>query len=445
MTYFQEWGFQGDPFVTEPLPASDLGRTLLVGRDRELQILRNLLRATARIITVEGPTGVGKTSLANVGAWICYNEHVQDGVGPLFIPCNRSFQLRDESNFDCDEFISGVLLEAAQTLVSRRVELQERGRGGRGLDSLGRWLDSSRISGWQATIGAAGISAGYGRSSGTRTEDSFSRAKFRNEVLTELSEVFPGDGGVVCIIDNLELLQTSAKARSMLEELRDELLHIPGLRWILAGAGGIVEGVVSTPRLDGYLSEPIMVGGIDDIYAGELLRSRREAYARGPKSETYLPLTTRCFTHLYDALAGNLRSTLGRAATYCQNCAMHEKLPSSDEEKERSYAEWLDEHSLKLLEAVDAQITPRAWEVFDLAMSQFDGRFAASAYESFGFNSPQAFSSHLRTLENTGMAASFFGEADRRRKTVEVTPKGRLVHFARQDAPLALDLSDVGV
>ena len=91
MTYYQEWGFQSDPFVTKPLPASQLGRTLLVGRNQELREFVGLLRATSQIVTLEGETGVGKTSLANVGAWVCYDQHTSEGIGLLFILCNRSF------------------------------------------------------------------------------------------------------------------------------------------------------------------------------------------------------------------------------------------------------------------------------------------------------------------------------------------------------------------
>ncbi len=275
MTYFQEWGFQTDPFVTKPLPASQLGRTLLVGRERELRDFVNLLRATSRIVTLEGATGVGKTSLANVASWVCYDQHTSEGIGPLFIPCNRSFQLRGDDTFHFETFVSGVLMEVAQTLVLKRRELEEYGRKADGIESLDRWLNSTRVSGWQATVGAAGFNVGLGRSSSGNAGSGYERAGFRNQVLTELNEIFPGDGGVVCIIDNMELLQTSSKARSMLEGLRDELLHIPGIRWVLAGAGGIIRGVVSSPRLDGYLSDPITIRGIDDNTAVPLTRPKK--------------------------------------------------------------------------------------------------------------------------------------------------------------------------
>lgn len=73
----------GDPAAPAPLPAS---LTDLVGRDREVSDLAQLLAVTggpARLVTVTGPPGVGKTRLAiEVGRWIG-REH---DICPAFVP-----------------------------------------------------------------------------------------------------------------------------------------------------------------------------------------------------------------------------------------------------------------------------------------------------------------------------------------------------------------------
>jgi hypothetical protein len=58
-------------------------------------------------------------------------------------------------------------------------------------------------------------------------------------------------GGFLCVIDRLELLQTSKAARALPEAIRDTALNLPGLHWVLCGAKGIVPTCASSPRLEG--------------------------------------------------------------------------------------------------------------------------------------------------------------------------------------------------
>jgi len=76
-------GPAGDPSAPAPLPAS---LTDLYGRDREMSDLAQLLAVTggpARLVTITGPPGVGKTRLAiELGRWVG-REH---DVCPAFVP-----------------------------------------------------------------------------------------------------------------------------------------------------------------------------------------------------------------------------------------------------------------------------------------------------------------------------------------------------------------------
>src|SRR5262249_6905729 len=130
-------------------------------------------------------------------------------------------------------------------------------------------------------------------------------------------EIFPNgeSGGIICCIDNLELLRESEAARAALEALRDEILTVRGLRWIICGSTGIVRTLASTPRLQGYLHVPIEIGDVDHNLSGEILQSRIDAYRI--RDDAYLPMTSRDFTSLYGALRGNLRDTLSAADDYC--------------------------------------------------------------------------------------------------------------------------------
>lgn len=48
------------------------------------------------------------------------------------------------------------------------------------------------------------------------------------------------------MLDNLELLQVAETTRRILEQLRDELFTTPGVRFVLCGANGMINSVVSS-------------------------------------------------------------------------------------------------------------------------------------------------------------------------------------------------------
>jgi len=246
-----------------------------------------------------------------------------------------------------------------------------------------------------------------------------------------LEQIFPSpeDGGVICTIDNLELLQSSEAARNKLEALRDELFNFPGLRWVLCGSLGIIFGVVSSPRLDGYLHKPIEVGEIGSDHTTELLESRIAGYGK-PGVEPYLPITPKSFEWLYQVLRGNLRSVLNQADDYCQ--FMFDRYPpQTDDEKDTEFAQWLLAQAADAYDAAKAQLRPAPLKVFQDACDRVV--FSPGDFSEFGFSSIQAIRPHIRDLESVQLLVSTQDEADKRRKTIQVTGRGWLVkHYLDQ-------------
>lgn len=432
MNIYQEWGFVDSPFQVTPLPPSELGENLLVGREKELESLSRKLFNPPKIATVEGLNGVGKTSLVNVAAFKAYRDCLSGWNGPLLIPCNKVFQL--DTSKVADVFIDEVLMAVAQTLIDRAKAIQ-------GLSDsiktapIDKWLNSPQISSLQGGLSIAGHGANIGGNAETNTSSGFERSGFRKEIELWLQQLFPtqNDGGVICVIDNLELLQTSDAVRLLLEQLRDRLLVLPGLRWVLCGALGIVLGTVSSPRLEGFLHAPIEVSGVDEALSAEIYHSRLIAYADSEAQSTYMPLCLEDFETLYTILHRNLRSTLGRADSFCQSVAEH-SIPQTLEEKRGVFSEWLNTESTAALTAAQSALKPRAWEVFSVAIT-LGGVFSPSDFQEFEFNSSMALRPHVKDLEDAGLLVSTQDEGDKRRKTIQVTPKGWLVKYAK-------DLSD---
>lgn len=420
MNIYREWGFTEPIFATASLPANEIGEMLLVGRETELQTLQRRILNPPKLVTVEGLNGVGKTSLVNVAAFKVFKQY--DGGGPLFLPCVQSFQLHPDKN--ATAFVEEVIMAVAQTLISYR-KVTSRFNSPKKLDELDKWLNRGQLTTY--TAGTAVFS--LGEASETNTSAGFERSGFKKVVLECLKEVFPtsDSGGIVCVVDNLELLESSKIARITLEALRDEVLTIPGLRWVLCGALGIVLGVASSPRLEGWLHAPVEVGSFSDDLAKEVLTSRTNAFCAG--NGYYLPLLEEDFEELYEVLNRNLRSVLSKADDYCQ-WAADRPLPKTTEDKKRYFSRWLDEQSDRAYSAFRSKLRSRAIELFDAAVVR-GGVFAPSDYEEFGFNSVEAIRPHVKDLEEAGVLVSTQDDGDKRRKTIQVTPLGWLVHYAK--------------
>ena len=436
MNIYQEWGFSDSPFQVSPLPPSELGSRLLIGREAELRTLKRRLLNPPKIATIEGLNGVGKTSLVNVAAYQVYSEVLSGWDAPLLIPCNTIFQLN--ASKDAEDFIDEVLMAVAQTLIDRGKAIG--GSSQIRTAQLDSWLNAPQVSTLQASLSILGNGGGLGKGVETNTSSGFERSGFRKEVLRWLSDMFPtsNDGAVICTIDNLELLQTSDTVRRLLEELRDKLLNIQGLRWVLCGALGIVLGTVSSPRLEGFLHSPIVISGVDESLAAEIYTSRMAAYEPSDESatSTYLPLCAEDFERLYEILHRILRSTLSKADSFCQWVADNyspDSVPADAGAKRDAFSSWLAHESSEALKAAKDVLKPRAWEVFAVAID-LDGVFSPSDYEAFDFNSSQALRPHVKDLEDAGLLVSTQDEGDKRRKTIQVTPLGWLVKYA-QDNP----------
>ena len=374
-----------------------------------------------KLATLEGLNGVGKTSIVNVASFKMFSQHIQAKTGPLYIPCRKIFQLNP--NQDLPTFIDSVLMEVGQTLIDRASLIRQKypTLHTTGID---RWLNSPQLLSFQA--GGWGFQVGY--QSEMNTSAGFERSGFRKAVATCLEQVFPApeSGGVICTIDNLELLQSSDVARQQLEQLRDELLNMPGLRWVLCGALGIVYGVVASPRLEGFLHKPIEVGEISGMHAADILRSRLAAFGKGP-STPYLPLRPEDFARLYEVLRGNLRSVLSYTDDYCQWIA-DGQAPSGDVQREQKFKAWMAAQAAAAHDAARQELRPRAVEVFQKATAG-TGVFSPSDFDDFNFNSVQAFRPSIRDLEAVGLLVSTQDDGDKRRKTIQVTPKGWMVQM----------------
>jgi hypothetical protein len=266
------------------------------------------------------------------------------------------------------------------------------------------------------------------RGSEPNTTAGFTESGFRSTVEGWLSATFPtrDSGGFLCVIDNLELLDTSQGARALLEAMRDTVLDQPGLRWVLAGARGIIRTAAASPRLEGRLAEPLELLPIGDDVISEVIDRRIETYRT--RQDALAPVGAASFRHLYDVVNRNLRTALKFAEDFSFWLYDQDGVPPDAEDYARLLEVWLTDQADK--SANDTVLTPRAWELFD-TLSALGGSCSPSDFQIFGFNSPEAMRSYVKALEDANLAVSTRDDTDKRRKTIGLTPRGWLVRYAR--------------
>lgn len=422
---YNEWNFTDNPFSAMPLAADATGNKLFVGREDELRKIAIRLASSSSAVCLDGLVGVGKTSLANIAAYRAQQAYLSNRRSkPLIVPCRRSFQVSESES--PDDFRLRVLTEVAQTLLEK-ASAYRLGLNMDGSVGLNAWLNSPLLSQW--SLGVPVFSAGGGNQA--NESHGFTNSGFARTVIGWLENIFPEDrsGGIVCVLDNLELLETSSAARKKIEALRDTLFTIPGLRWILCGAHGILQGVVASQRLVGHLQEPVYVPPLALAQAQEVFNARVQTFAIPDDKPTYLPLEADDFHRLYLIVHSSLRNTLAYASDYCMHIAEASTYPRTTEEKKARFDIWLQKMAKTVRDAVSSQVTPRALVLFNTAIQSFDGEFSPSDFEALGFKSVQAMRPHVRTLEEVGLLEAQKDDTDQRRKSIAVTGKGWLIHW----------------
>ena len=420
---YDAWGLNGNPFETTSLGANRQGSQLLIGRDQVVARFQQHLSAPPRAVTIEGAVGVGKTSLVNVAVYRALESYLQSEAGPLFVPALEPLQVLEGDGLE--QFLDKVYVLLARTLIQRAAEIKGLGWALPSTSAINEWLNEPLITRLSGSVGGLGVQRSAERNDGEQYE----RGAFRAEVQSWLRAVFPRreSGGVVCLVDNLELLRTSDRARRLVEGLRDPMFSIPGVRWVFCGANGITRSVAGSPRLDGYLHDPIDVNALGAGTAREIYDSRMAAFASGDAVPD-LPLAREGFVELFTILGSNTRSALKYADTYCMSEVGSYGL--TELEKSDRLNRWLLTQSKAVYEACREEVGDRAWRLFEVACSKLP-QFAPGDFSEFDFNSSQAMVPHVRSLENSGLLASEVDEEDNRRRTISVTPKGWLARYAR--------------
>lgn len=424
MDIYKSWGFYGTPFDTKPLLPDDEGVKLLVGRDREIRQIQKRLYSSNSIITVEGDNGIGKTSLTNIAAYKLYeNVDELEELDTLFIPCNAIFQLTNED--EVSDFEDEVLIAIAQTLITNAKKLKDQGVNLPNLKGINSWINQTYINEIQAGLTLFGFGGSLGGAKTVQDTEGLRKSGLKKQILDWLGAIFPltRGGGVICILDNLELLETSIVARKQLEKLRDTLFTFRGIKWILCGSLGIIRGVMSSPRLEGRLHDPIDIRQLSIDKAGEVYDARINLFSMFEDTSKNLPLKKNHFELLYRKLNGNLRSTLQYSDDYCMWFDDRYGDRHDYSALNNKFHEWIKEITVKRCDAVISQIGKKPIQTFITACRVHSGKFTLNDFKTFNL-SLQTLNKHSKGLEAVNMVSFNIPDENNRPKSIEVTSSG---------------------
>lgn len=342
------------------------------------------------------------------------------------IPLPTPFQLTPQ---DSDKtFAAKVLYEVANAFIKHHDLLVDRGLNAPSTAAIDKWLNAPLLGSGGINVSVLGSGGGVTGGVEPNASGGFTEAGFAAIISKWLKDCFPTrqSGGFIGIIDNLELLETSQTTRALLGSMRDTVLNMTGIRWVLCGARGIVRTGASSQRLEGRLLAPMELLPISDEYVTEAMVRRAEVHR--VQDDAIAPVGPEGFRYLFDVLNHNLRNTL----KYCEDFSfwLRKNLPeeASEEEYLRLLKLWLRDQADK--HNSDTALGDRAWKVFD-RLAAGGGSVSPSQHHDFGFKSYQAMRPHLKALEDSELVQSSVDDTDQRRKTIVMTPRAWLVHFAR--------------
>jgi DNA-binding MarR family transcriptional regulator len=422
LSKWQQYGFSRTPYSTTAIRVADGGDRLLVGRSAELATIESDLVSGAQVIALEGDYGVGKSSLAAVAA----HHAGQWGPSPevWFLPPAGDSPLELVAGESTDAFekrvyfrVAAALLPIADRLVTEGFKLPK-------LNEFRNWLHSPSGGGWSAGIG--GSFGGFGATVSTgrqKTPPAFTDAGVIALLDSWMEELFASRtvGGVICILDNLEVLGSFDNAVVLFEALRDRMFKRKGLTWIVCGAEGMVRTAFSSPKMSGVFQEPIDVLPLGGTDIPKVIKARAEVVQVAV--EAVLPVSSEAFEAVYVATGENLRFALGLAEKYALRANPDDLRRLSATERDDAFFAYVRGEGDRAVEQLSTKITDADWRVLETLVREKAGSCSPGDFADFGYADMPPLLTRVKSLERAGLVRYVKDRKRRRVITAENTAR----------------------
>jgi len=418
---YRSHGFRSDPFSNKALPPDAAGEMLMVDREQEVNKLIRRIQETDNIPTLEGPNGVGKTSILNIALHRTFSQSKGSSEEPMFIPCRCSFQIGQDKS--TEDFLDEVYLQVALTLIEQKDILRAppgyvKAPIEKGIES---YISAPIIRSYTATI----LGYGGGATAAPNSGKGWEKVGFRAAVEGWLRLLFPSTeaGSVVCVIDNLELLHSSKAAKEVIEALRDTAFSIAGIKWILCGSSGVVRGVATSSRLVGWLQKPLNIRELREEVGGEVYDKRIQAFRK--RNDAALPLTQTNFVTLFDMFNGNTRFALDEAGAFCTWA--FDQIDDLGELPEGAFERWMTDELEANYDEIFVYFSGSDGAVFD-KICQLE-IFVPGDHDEAGIGDKGEFLNVLEKFANFGLITSSLDQDGPEDAVYEISPKALKLQY----------------
>lgn len=418
---WSRFGFSANPYSEETLLPDETGHILLAGRDSDIRSIQRRIGSGGAHPSVEGPIGAGKTSLINVASYRMMRHSVDLGAKEIYLPAVNRLQPRESAN----EFETEFFQIVAQTIIKYRSDIERVGLTVPPIDEMARWLNDPEYASSDYGVQIAGTGGNVSQGREPNSAGGYQQSGFSSAVRDVLQQTFPaGSGGIVCVLDNLEILESVGKARNTLDELRDRVFNIPEIRWVLCGSRGIVSRARSE-RLSGYFKAPRVVGRLSKNDAVEVIRRRIDYYG---SPGAVPPVSPESFEFIYESLNSNMRDSLATAQEFSEyldeSFVEDSEIPGASRRDEMLVA-WLHARAQRAYDDAP-EIQDRQWQFFN-EFCLNGGQAGSSEFGEYSFVNQQQFSNAVSSLARANLMVREVDPDNGTRTLNSVTPLGWLV------------------
>lgn len=409
---WDEYGYHRNPFEPRALSATGEDAHLFVGREGEVEELSTwYVSNRSGGVVVEGPIGVGKTTLVNMAQ---HRAHVHD---KRILPCLKTVETQD--GMTPQAFLLEVLAHVLYSLdrmdpaVASLPEFRELSR------AVERGVLTS--SGWQAHTTVAGFGGGGGRQtamSPTAPDGLTMMAVHRYlERMVALAQA-RGFTRVIVAINNLDIVDL-ARFKGLLQAVRDSSLALDGYLWTFIGPVGLRGeiGEAASQRVSELIrGRPLELGPLTLEQAKRAVASRLATHRKDPVAIP--PVEDDVIRFLYEASNGEIRYVLNRCGDIVEAVTRHLPAPATVTLEK---ARWVL-RDIVTPTVEHADLKPKEREVLRRIVQR--RRVQGKDYADYGFNQYQGLFNHISRLAEKRLLVK-----ERSGRDVVYIPRGDVVLF----------------
>ncbi|WP_316235290.1 MULTISPECIES: hypothetical protein [unclassified Bradyrhizobium] len=307
------YGFRDNPYRFTELTPDQFDDGLYTSRGRaEAEFASAVTDANGGVLVISGDYGTGKTSFANILQHRLFNGTAGFGLRPMPAYERTSFQKGDSPTILARRILENVIRSVERHCSVYHLKVPSETR------RYKNWVFGGATQ--AANLAGVGLTV-----SPVMTSTVEACCEILNNIVNECRLKLKVDGLFICL-DNAENLEDIGTLSILLKDIRDSLLSIPKIWWIIIGQSDLYHQI---ERHNAAIAERIVGSGIQldrlDVEEFHALIERRvRGYGKRPGAKA--PLSRNIHNLLHEAAADQIRFALhlGHTVLYNLNRKMYQ-------------------------------------------------------------------------------------------------------------------------